>query len=168
MKKLVIIAVALTFTACSASGGELRQISQTTFSSEEVVSVLVDYPHYESFEALAEKADIIVSGSVSDIKINETNEQTIYMVEITKAYKGEEKQNVIITQFGFSAENKSYSPFVVIDDDKSYVFFAAYTGTSYQILSPYQAVYELSENSLKNVGSGFSVTLEELEAYSNH
>lgn len=168
MKKMIFLVILFAFTACSASGGELGQISQTTFSSEEVVSVLVDYPHYESFEALAEKADIIVSGSVCDIKIDEKNEQTIYMVEITKAYKGEEKQNVVITQFGFSAENKSYSPFVVLDDDKSYVFFAAYTGTSYQILSPYQAVYELSEDNLKNVGSDFSVTLEELEAYSNH
>ncbi len=121
---VVCCSIMTTLIGCSIQNANVEQKEKST------VQVSVDYPYYPNLDALTEKADLIIEGTVLDsrieeidtrVKINEKDEilnpggdevfspvfiYTVYTIKVSDSYKGNVKpgETIEIKQLGGEGE----------------------------------------------------------------
>lgn len=136
-----------------------------------IAIVYSDYPYYSSIDALAEKAAIIIEGTVMDSRVEEIDERmnpssdtppsmmvyTVYTVKVNNSYKGnvEPDETIEIKQVGGEGETIIYKLGVIEDyvefvENKKYVMFlSTYENFPADLLNPIQACYSYEEDTVK-------------------
>ncbi len=174
MKKILLISVAVTLmlflSACTDYGRDDTE--------KDVVIGQVDYPWYDSIDALYEKADLVIRGKILDSRVDwmshvieQTAEEesdpilnpgrknddkvitTIYTVEITAIYKGSTDKTTKVLQLGGETDTAIYiyegTPEININ--KEYVMFLS-KSTLYEnaawLLNNVQAIYKVEGKDL--------------------
>lgn len=147
---------------------------------EKTVTISADYPGYDSLEALTDRADLIVQGTVKemqykqiDISLGKGSDDspspyTVYTVAVDEVFKGDGNvgETVEVKVPGGIFDGVAYviegmdSP--LLETDQSYVLFlATYENLPASLLNLTQAAYEIEENGeLAGAESDSSIRLE--------
>ncbi|WP_141131615.1 hypothetical protein [Anaerovirgula multivorans] len=165
MSRLFVIIVCwgmiLTSIGFSAQNENVKQEEKST------TIVYADYPYYPSIDALAEKAAIIIEGTIVDSRVEEIDHRmnpssdtppsmmvyTVYTVEVSNSYKGdvEPGETIEIKQIG--GEGKTMVYIVGEEDNVNFVenrkyvmFLRTYENFPASLLNPIQACYSYEED----------------------
>lgn len=147
---------------------------------EKMVTISADYPEYDSVEALTDRADLIVQGTVKemqykqiDISLGKGSDDspspyTVYTVAVDEVFKsdGNVGETIEVKVPGGIFDGVAYviegmdSP--LLETDQSYVLFlATYENLPASLLNLTQAAYEIEENGeLAGAESDSSIRLE--------
>lgn len=164
MKKITVVLALLAFAAACVGIGVKVSRSGGSKDKTNVTILQTDYPEYDTASELAEAADLIFQGTVSNVKyqmldvrtekdqdagLSETEAipYTLYTIDVEKVYKGPLKEPTITIKrpggkFGnneYIAENASE-----ILTGRDYLFIAESYENSYpSLLNPTQSSYDM-------------------------
>ncbi len=159
---------------CTVLMGCVTQDADVTQKEKQVAKIYCDYPYYSSVDALTEKADLIIKGTIMDsrveendyrIEIDEENKllnpggkttshnfvHTVYTVSVSESYKGDVEPDEIIEvkEMGGETETTKYiaEESVTFTKNKEYVMFLATyeNGIPSSLLNPIQGAYIYEE-----------------------
>ncbi|MCI8732555.1 MAG: hypothetical protein HFH57_15865 [Lachnospiraceae bacterium] len=166
MKKITVVLALLAFAAACVGIGVKVSRSGGSKDKTNVTILQTDYPEYDTASELAEAADLIFQGTVSNVKyqmldvrtekekdqdagLSETEAipYTLYTIDVEKVYKGPLKEPTItIKRPGGKFENNEYitenAPEILTGRD--YLFIAESYENSYpSLLNPTQSAYDM-------------------------
>ena len=182
-KRCFAVVVCLILFVGSMSGCKSK-------TPEKMVTISADYPEYDSLEALTDRADLIVQGTVKEMQYKQIDislkaddddpnapggngddslfPYTVYTVIIDEVFKGAENvgETVEVKVPGGIFDGVAYviegtdSP--LLEKNQSYVLFlATYEKLPASLLNLTQAAYEIEENGeLAGAESDSSIRLE--------
>jgi len=164
---IICIAVILTSFGCSTQEADVKQD----------VRVSVDYPHYSSIGILAEKADLVIEGTIIDSRVEEIdtrirtnieNEQlnpggeipsskhiyTVYTIKISNSYKGNVKpgDTIEVKQIGGETETIVYTvegSVKLASNEKYVMFLSTCENTPPSFLNSTQSSYFITDSTIK-------------------
>ncbi len=168
MKKLVVFAAAFALlTGCAAdsssTGGSSDSIAtqpaQTTATASvssqtgnTESSIHVDYPVYDSLQALQEKSDLILRCKFQKREETsfENSPYTRMTIQVQETYKGSAKQGDTLTFLQMGTNEAAQNPvvcndYVSMQSDQEYVLFLTKSGEEYFMPSPAQSCYLWAE-----------------------
>ncbi len=147
---------------------------------EKTVTISADYPEYDSVEALTDRADLIVQGTVKEMQYKQIDislgkgrddslsPYTVYTVAVDEVFKsdGNVGETIEVKVPGGIFDGVAYviegvdSP--LLEKDQSYVLFlATYENLPASLLNLTQAAYEIGEDGkLAGVESDSSIRLD--------
>lgn len=190
MKKLVVFAAALALlSGCAAdsssAGGSSASTTQPTQTSaaasdpkqntEAGTSIQVDYPVYDTIQALKEQSDLILRCKFQKREETtfESKPYTRMTVQVQEAYKGSAKAGDTLTFLQMGTNEAAKDPvlcnaYVAMQDGQEYVLFLKKSGEEYFMPSPAQSCYRWAEgdNALAPVldsGAALSVKAQDLK-----
>lgn len=166
---MLCFAVMIVTVGCSTGKVNVQQQEKL------VARVYGDYPEYSSVDELAEKADVIIEGTVVNSRLEEIddliaplgqdekfkpNEQpqsskkiyTVYTIKVSDAFKGVIKpgETIEVKQIGGEGENVIYvaDESVEFVQNKKYIMFlTTYENSPATLLNPIQSSYSYDEES---------------------
>ena len=172
-KRCFAVVVCLILLVGSMSGCQSK-------TPEKTVTISADYPGYDSLEALTDRADLIVQGTVKemqykqiDISLGKGSDDspspyTVYTLTIDEVFKGDGNvgETIEVKVPGGIFDGVAYviegmdSP--LLEKDQSYVLFlATYENLPVSLLNLTQAAYEIGEDGeLAGVESDSSIRLD--------
>lgn len=150
--------------------GSITPKESVAQNAKPVVQIHADYPYYPSIEALAEKADIIIEGSIVDSKVEEIDIRaktgkeseklspgekvpsstfiyTVYTINVSDSYKGDIESGKTIRVKQLGGETKTaicmVDEAVKFANNKKYVMFLSDYGNDVplSLLNPVQSIY---------------------------
>lgn len=168
MKKLVVFAAAFALlTGCTADSSSTgssadstaTQPAQTTAAASvssqtgnTESSIHVDYPVYDSLQALQEKSDLILRCKFQKREETsfENSPYTRMTIQVQEAYKGGAKQGETLTFLQMGTNEAAQNPvvcndYVSMQPDPEYVLFLTKSGEEYFMPSPAQSCYLWAE-----------------------
>ena len=171
-KTIAIFSVAVLLLGVGFFG--YTQLNSNNPSEEMTITSSMEYPHYESIDALSNAASDIVMGKIVDVRVEEldilirTDDKdetlnpggeadnslaiyTVYTLEIIDVYKGKtvSGERIKIKQLGGdNGESIHLSESTLnLGNEHEYVFFLqSYDNVPASILNPYQGAYFFDEN----------------------
>lgn len=168
MKKLVVFAAALALlTGCAADSSSTgspadstaAQPAQTTAAASgssqtgnTESSIHVDYPAYDSLQALQEKSDLILQCKFQKREETsfENSPYTRMTIQVQEAYKGDAKQGDTLTFLQLGTNEAEKNPvisnnYVAMKQNQEYALFLTKSGEEYFMPSPAQSCYLWAE-----------------------
>ncbi len=159
---------------CTVLMGCVTQDADVTQKEKQVAKIHCDYPYYSSVDALTEKADLIIKGTIVDSRVEEidilskTEENeilnpggeiqeckyifTVYTVDVSDSYKGdvEPGETVEFKQIGGESDTTIYIPEenIKFAKNQEYVMFLSTYESDVppSLLNPIQSAYNYEQN----------------------
>jgi len=174
ISRLLIIVVCCGMVA--ALMGCVTQEAEVAPNEKPIIRVSADYPHYPSLDALTEKADLIIKGTVMDSRVEEIDIlsqkkkkkksnpggeitsckyiYTVYTVDVSDSYKGdvEPGETVEFKQIGGETDTATCiaGETVKFAKNKEYVMFLSTYDSNVppSLLNPIQSAYNYEEEAV--------------------
>ena len=187
MKKITVVLALLAFAAACVGIGVKVSRSGGSKDKTNVTILQTDYPEYDTASELAEAADLIFQGTVSNVKYqmldvstekgrdqdtglleSEAIPYTLYTIDVEKVYKGTiQTPTVIIKKPGGNFGNNQY----IVEDEseisagRDYLFVAETYENSYpSLLNLKQGSYDMNAPQTANTKDESKIKLADILA----
>jgi len=187
MKRIMLFSSFILVIALTACSNSVQNVTKVKMEEEPIVTVTsADYPSYDTQDSIQEKADIIVSGKIKDVRTeyidilmstsdtgDDSSEEkmlyNIYTLKVTEVYKGDIKKNdmlefkVLVAIEGDETQRISDQP--KFGKEKDFILFLEeYEGVPASLLNNIESFYEVTESGIKKDGrNSIDLDIEKLK-----